>query len=383
MKKQWLFLNFLLVSLFLVSFGKWIYAEADSELIDPSQGEYSSVIDNKRSLIVLVDQSMTISFKDGSSISIQSDGLGYDFILNQESILSFDASSVITFMLNGDTVSIYHYDDLLEDISVSSSNNKVEISICNFEKPLTVFKELPYADVSSFEATLNDYEINKAYYDSLIQEQINSNVIVPYKALGITNAKAPLDMQDNIYALETLFNSYIDKAIPSLSFDQQVYQQGKSNSINIHVYANHAQDNPLSLSLHYEESFISSVTLVQGNTRTIINNDDLLLDTIQLDPVDNDIELEVVFKKSGDTHLDFKFSDQHKTDHVSSYFIQIEPLDVDNSELSDEDIASGAPFTTDSCGNVFDRWGNEIYHAPSCIGISTNLYSLVNTSDRA
>ncbi len=26
----------------------------------------------------------------------------------------------------------------------------------------------------------------------------------------------------------------------------------------------------------------------------------------------------------------------------------------------------GGPFTTDKCGNIFDRWGNEIYKAPSC-----------------
>ncbi len=44
----------------------------------------------------------------------------------------------------------------------------------------------------------------------------------------------------------------------------------------------------------------------------------------------------------------------------------------------------GGPFTTDACGNVFDRWGNEVYHAPVCVSNNSagdNTYTLVNTSD--
>lgn len=37
----------------------------------------------------------------------------------------------------------------------------------------------------------------------------------------------------------------------------------------------------------------------------------------------------------------------------------------------------GGPFTKDECGNVFDRWGNKIYEAPTCIAYSG--YSLVST----
>ncbi len=37
----------------------------------------------------------------------------------------------------------------------------------------------------------------------------------------------------------------------------------------------------------------------------------------------------------------------------------------------------GGPFTTDSCGNVFDRWGNKIYEATSC---NVGGYNLVGTS---
>ena len=37
----------------------------------------------------------------------------------------------------------------------------------------------------------------------------------------------------------------------------------------------------------------------------------------------------------------------------------------------------GGPFTTDTCGNVFDRWGNKIYEANGC---NVSRYNLVRTS---
>ena len=37
----------------------------------------------------------------------------------------------------------------------------------------------------------------------------------------------------------------------------------------------------------------------------------------------------------------------------------------------------GGPFTTDKCGNVFDRWGNKIYEANGC---NIGGYNLVRTS---
>ena len=37
----------------------------------------------------------------------------------------------------------------------------------------------------------------------------------------------------------------------------------------------------------------------------------------------------------------------------------------------------GGPFTTDKCGNVFDRWNNKIYEANGC---NVGGYNLVRTS---
>ncbi|MDY4972185.1 MAG: hypothetical protein SO103_01345, partial [Erysipelotrichaceae bacterium] len=27
----------------------------------------------------------------------------------------------------------------------------------------------------------------------------------------------------------------------------------------------------------------------------------------------------------------------------------------------------GGPFTTDACGSIYDRWGNKVYSAPTCV----------------
>ncbi|MEG2329396.1 right-handed parallel beta-helix repeat-containing protein [Anaerorhabdus sp.] len=40
----------------------------------------------------------------------------------------------------------------------------------------------------------------------------------------------------------------------------------------------------------------------------------------------------------------------------------------------------GGPFTTDKCGNIFDRWGNEIYKVPTCKASSG--YKVPNTGVR-
>ena len=39
----------------------------------------------------------------------------------------------------------------------------------------------------------------------------------------------------------------------------------------------------------------------------------------------------------------------------------------------------GGPFTTDTCGNVYDRWGNKIYEATSC---NVGGYNLVGTDTK-
>ncbi len=48
-----------------------------------------------------------------------------------------------------------------------------------------------------------------------------------------------------------------------------------------------------------------------------------------------------------------------------------------NTKKSSGGWDDGGPFTTDTCGNVFDRWGNKIYEAKGC---NVGGYNLVRTS---
>ena len=66
-----------------------------------------------------------------------------------------------------------------------------------------------------------------------------------------------------------------------------------------------------------------------------------------------------------------------------------QPQQAPATQNNDKPVASyddGGPFTTDACCNVFDRWGNEIYHAPVCVNESApvvnNGYQFVNTLDK-
>ncbi len=82
------------------------------------------------------------------------------------------------------------------------------------------------------------------------------------------------------------------------------------------------------------------------------------------------------------------------TDKFSKYYVvtyKVTTLDdtKNNTSTSTNKVTSttttkstagwddGGPFTTDNCGNVFDRWGNKIYEAKGC---NVGGYNLVRTS---
>ena len=70
-----------------------------------------------------------------------------------------------------------------------------------------------------------------------------------------------------------------------------------------------------------------------------------------------------------------------KTSKFSTYSLAIIKNNVTPTEATTETKQNsgwddGGPFTTDNCGNVFDRWGNKIYEANGC---STGGYNLVRT----
>ncbi len=84
---------------------------------------------------------------------------------------------------------------------------------------------------------------------------------------------------------------------------------------------------------------------------------------------------------SKNTYDDFAFTGNTKETNYVRGEDSIGTLTV--TEKSSEKKSSsggwddGGPFTTDTCGNVFDRWGNKIYEAKGC---NVGGYNLVSTS---
>ena len=71
-----------------------------------------------------------------------------------------------------------------------------------------------------------------------------------------------------------------------------------------------------------------------------------------------------IITKEGMASSEFEISAKSKGDNNTSTSVESKGWD------------DGGPFTTDKCGNVFDRWGNKIYEANGC---NVGGYNLVRT----
>ena len=82
---------------------------------------------------------------------------------------------------------------------------------------------------------------------------------------------------------------------------------------------------------------------------------------------------------SKNTYKDFEFTGDTKASNYVHGEDTIGTLTVTekSSKKSSGGWDDGGPFTTDTCGNVFDRWGNKIYEAKGC---NVGGYNLVRTS---
>ena len=72
----------------------------------------------------------------------------------------------------------------------------------------------------------------------------------------------------------------------------------------------------------------------------------------------------ILITKEGMASSEFEISAKSKGDNNTSSSVETKGWD------------DGGPFTTDKCGNVFDRWGNKIYEANGC---NVGGYNLVRT----
>ena len=95
-------------------------------------------------------------------------------------------------------------------------------------------------------------------------------------------------------------------------------------------------------------------------------------------------------KYNGQTIVNNSFTMPSEDVTITAEFSKIEDTgdgdqSHDNHDKQDNEKVSGGyddggPFTMDSNGNVYDRWGNEIWHNPN--PLSQWSYHIVNTSDR-
>ncbi len=86
---------------------------------------------------------------------------------------------------------------------------------------------------------------------------------------------------------------------------------------------------------------------------------------------------------SKNTYEDFAFTGDtkasnyvHGEDTIGTLTV-VEKSSDKSSKKSSGGWDDGGPFTTDTCGNVFDRWGNKIYETKGC---NVGGYNLVSTS---
>ncbi len=86
---------------------------------------------------------------------------------------------------------------------------------------------------------------------------------------------------------------------------------------------------------------------------------------------------------SKNTYKDFEFTGDTKAtnythgEDIIGTLTVVEKSSDKSSKKSSGGWDDGGPFTTDKCGNVFDRWGNKIYEAKGC---NVGGYNLVSTS---
>ena len=101
----------------------------------------------------------------------------------------------------------------------------------------------------------------------------------------------------------------------------------------------------------------------------------------------NGVAEELESQLSGDSTILFS-SDKFST-YVLAY---TDPVQQPTTVVKEETEApatydDGGPFTTDAAGNVYDRWGNEIWHNPNPTVVASDTnngvgYQLVSTSDK-
>lgn len=258
----------------------------------------------------------------------------------------------------GRNASSFSYKSSLKSIEFLSSINPGENQSVNELKKLDeMVKNLDgYNIQETINSNVDDVAINGIVASSISgDKEGNLNIkdidTLEYYNTGIENNVIDINVSiqksnDNVRAND-LLDDYATKnelkGVKEIAFDVDVQKEYIKNSNKIDAYEVTALPYPVALTFEVPDS--------SKNYKLLREHDGEVT--------------ELPVSISGDNGIAY-------TDKFSSFML-VEYEEKGNTNLPNHSVNNsnntwddGGPFTTDVCGNIFDRWGNKIYSAPAC-----------------
>ena len=176
-------------------------------------------------------------------------------------------------------------------------------------------------------------------------------------------SKCKKNFNDSEGTNEITGSTAIPKLAPSIiKGDNQSVTEKEEKALS--VTSNASYDDFIEVKVDGTTLDISKYTKAKGSTIITLNADYVSILSVGTHTLD-------VVSKFGTATAHFKVEKK----------VEITPTpETNNSSTTDKTSTGwddGGPFTTDKCGNVFDRWNNKIYEANGC---NVGGYNLVRTS---
>ena len=176
-------------------------------------------------------------------------------------------------------------------------------------------------------------------------------------------SKCKKNFKDSEGTNEITGSTVIPKLAPSIiKGDNQSVTEKEEKALS--VTSNASYDDFIEVKVDGTTLDISKYTKVKGSTIITLNADYVSTLSVGTHTLD-------VVSKFGTATAHFKVEKK----------VEITPTPETNKSSTTDKTSTGwddgGPFTTDKCGNVFDRWNNKIYEANGC---NVGGYNLVRTS---
>ena len=176
-------------------------------------------------------------------------------------------------------------------------------------------------------------------------------------------SKCKKNFKDSEGTNEITGSTVIPKLAPSIiKGDNQSVTEKEEKALS--VTSNASYDDFIEVKVDGTTLDISKYTKVKGSTIITLNADYVSTLSVGTHTLD-------VVSKFGTATAHFKVEKK----------VEITPTPETNKSSTTDKTSNGwddgGPFTTDKCGNVFDRWNNKIYEANGC---NVGGYNLVRTS---